>query len=55
MLKSQQVIQYSKEELARMEIRDFVNEGLKDIKDGNVYDIDEVFDELEARYSNAEA
>lgn len=44
---------FSPEELARMEIRNFVHEGLKDIHEGNLYDFEEVFDEIESRYKDA--
>ena len=44
---------YSEEELTRMEIREFIAEGLKDIKNNDLYEMDEVFDELESRYKNA--
>ena len=43
---------YSPEEIARMEIRNFVNEGLKDVENNDLYDFDQVFDELESRYSS---
>ena len=43
-------ILFPKEEIARMEIRNFVNEGLKDVKEGNLYDFDEAFDVIEKRY-----
>jgi hypothetical protein len=45
-------VDISQEEIARMEITNFVNEGIKEIKEGNLYNIDEVFDDLEARYTN---
>lgn len=44
---------FSPEEQARMEVRNFINEGLKDVQDGNLYDFDEVFDEIESRYIDA--
>lgn len=44
---------YSEEDLTRMEIREFIAEGLKDIKNNDLYAMDEVFDELESRYKNA--
>lgn len=44
---------YTQEELARMEIRNFVNKGLKDIQNNELFDMDEVFDELESRYKDA--
>lgn len=43
-------ILYSPEEQARQEIRGFVNDGLKDVRENALYDFDEVFDELESRY-----
>ena len=45
-------IDFDPEEIARMEIRSFVNEGLKDVQEGNLYDFDEAFDELEKRYQD---
>lgn len=44
---------FTPEEMARMEIRNFVNEGLKDVQDGNLYDFEEAFDEIESRYKDA--
>ena len=52
MITAEKVV-FSPEELARMEIRNFVNEGLKDVQEGNLYDFDEVFDEIESRYIDA--
>ena len=43
-------LNYSTEEIARMEIRSFVNEGLQDAANNNLIDFDELFDELETRY-----
>lgn len=43
-------ILYSPEEQARQEIRNFVNEGLKDVQENALYDFEDVFDELESRY-----
>jgi len=43
---------YTDEELTRMEICNFINEGAKDIKDGNLLEFDEVFNELEERYAD---
>jgi hypothetical protein len=40
------------EEIARIEIRKFIAEGLQDKKNNNLYDLDEVFNELEQRYDN---
>lgn len=44
-------INYSQEELTRMEIRSFVSEGLQDVYNSRLLDFDSTFDELEARYS----
>lgn len=44
-------IQYSKEELARVELKKFLDEGLQDVSRGQLLDFDETFDELEKRYS----
>ena len=44
-------INYSQEEVTRMEIRSFVNEGLQDVYQNKLLDFDTVFDELEERYS----
>ena len=41
---------YSQEELAKMEIHQFVNEGLQDVYDNNLLDFDTAFDSLEKRY-----
>lgn len=43
-------ISYSPAEQARQEIRNFVNEGLKDVQENAIYDFNEVFDALESRY-----
>ncbi len=43
-------INFSKEEMAKMEIRSFVNEGLQDMYHGRLLDFDTTFDELEERY-----
>lgn len=43
-------IMYSSEELAKMEIKKFLAEGLKDVRDNNLLDFDAVFAELEKRY-----
>ncbi|MDO4343797.1 MAG: hypothetical protein Q4C50_03235 [Eubacteriales bacterium] len=45
-------IPYTAEEQARMEIRNFVNDGLRDLQKGNVQNFDEAFDEIESRYLN---
>ncbi len=40
----------SQDELTRMQIRSFVNEGLQDVYNNNLIDFDTAFNELEARY-----
>lgn len=45
------VINYSQEDITRMEIRDFINEGLQDVSNNKLLDFDTTFDELEKRYS----
>lgn len=52
MFASKKVV-FTPEEIARIEIRNFVNEGLKDVQENNLFDFDEAFDELESRYVNA--
>lgn len=44
-------INYSQEELTRMEIRSFVNEGLQDVYQNKLLDFDSTFDELEEKYA----
>lgn len=44
-------IKYSKEELARIELRKFLDEGLQDVQNKQLLDFEETFDELEKRYS----
>ena len=44
-------IQYSLEDAARVEMRQFVLEGLQDLQEGKLLDFNSVFDELEKRYS----
>lgn len=46
-------IMYTPEQQARQEIRNLINEGLKDVQENALYDMDEVFDELESRYTVA--
>ena len=46
-------IQYAFEEAARAEMRKFVLEGLQDLEEGSLLDVDSVFDELEKRYSTS--
>lgn len=47
-------VMYTQEELTRIEIRNFVNEGLRDVQNNDLYDVDEVFDELKGRYKDAD-
>ena len=42
---------YSPKKETRMEIRNFVNEGLQDVSKNKVLDFDATFDELQERYS----
>ena len=44
-------IEYSKEELAKRELRKFLDEGLQDVSNNQLLDFNETFDELEKRYS----
>ena len=44
------IVNYSQEELAKMEIRRFVNEGLQDVYHNKLLDFDTTFNELEERY-----
>ncbi len=44
-------INYSPSEIAKMEIRSFVSEGLLDVYNNNLLDFDTTFNELEERYS----
>lgn len=44
-------INYSKDNVAKMEIRNFIDEGLKDVQQKKLLDFDTTFDELEKRYS----
>ena len=43
-------INYSQEEITRLEIRSFVQEGLQDVYNNKLLDFDATFDELEERY-----
>ena len=43
-------IKYSRDDVTRMEIRNFVNEGLQDVYNNKLLDFDETFDKLEERY-----
>lgn len=43
-------INYSPEETERIEVRNFINEGLQDVKDNKLIYFDELFSELETRY-----
>ena len=44
---------FTSEELNQMKAQIFIAEGLKDVVEGNVYDFDEAFDELERRCQDA--
>lgn len=44
------ILNYSQEDTAKMEIREFVNDGLEDMYHNRLVDFDRVFDELEERY-----
>ncbi len=44
-------INYSQEEITRMEIRGFVKDGLQDAYNNKLLDFDSTFNELEERYS----
>lgn len=39
------------EQQVRQEIRSYVSEGINDIHENTLYDMDTVFDELESRYA----
>ena len=41
------------EDIARVQIRKFIAEGIQDKKHDNLYDLEEVFNELEQRYDSA--
>ena len=43
---------FTSEEIAQMQAQIFIAEGLKDIVEGNVYDIEDVFDELNRKYQD---
>ena len=43
-------IKISQDDIMREEIKDFLNEGLEDVRSGNLLDFDIVFEELEKRY-----
>lgn len=47
-------INYSQEEIARLEIRSFVQEGLQDVYNNKLLDFETTFDELEERYGGNE-
>lgn len=40
-----------REDTLGLEFKQFINEGLEDIKNGALYDLEEVFEQLEQRYS----
>lgn len=44
-------INYSRDDVVKREIRGFVNEGLQDVYNNQLFDFDTTFDELEERYS----
>ena len=44
-------IMYTPEQQVRQEIRNLINEGLKDVQENALYDMDEVFDELERNFT----
>ena len=48
------ITQLNTEEITKIELYNFIAEGLKNIEEGRVYDFDEAFDELEKRYTNVE-
>lgn len=50
LFKSPYCKKYSPEEIAKTEIRSFVNDGLQDVSNNRLLDFDTVFDELEERY-----
>ena len=50
-MESAMKILYTPEQQARQEIRNLINEGLKDVQENAMYDMDTVFDELESRYA----
>ena len=43
-------INYSPEEITKIELCSFINEGLQDVYNNNLLDFDSTFDELEERY-----
>lgn len=45
-------ITYTNDDIARTEIRQFVNNGLQDVYNNNLLDFDNTFNELEKKYSN---
>ena len=45
-----ETIKFSREEMIRSEIRNFMKEGLQDVYAGRLLDFDATFDELEERY-----
>ena len=44
-------INYSQEDVTRVEIRNFVHDGLQDVYHNQLLDFDSTFDELQKRYS----
>ncbi len=43
-------INFIANDFAEKEFHDFIMEGLQDIRNGNIRDFDEVFDDLEKRF-----
>ncbi len=43
---------YTANDLTQMEIRNFINEGLRDVENYDLSDFDETFDKIERRYSD---
>ncbi len=44
-------VNFSGDEITKMEIRSFISEGLQDVYHNRLIDSDTVFDELEERYN----
>ena len=44
------MLDYSQDELTRVEVCNFINEGLQDVYNNELIDFDNAFDELEERY-----
>ena len=43
----------SPEDIAQIEMLKFINEGILDLQNNDLYEIDDVFDQLESRYKAA--